>query len=244
MELLPGERIDDLQLNDLHIIQNENGFRFGMDAVLLSDFTSVRPRERIADMGTGTGIIPLLLSQKREDTTFEAFEIQPDVAQMAARSVELNGLEERIHIHAADMRSATDILGYQSMHAVTCNPPYGKAGSALTSRTEAVRVSRHETDIDIDEIVAACSGVLRNMGRLTMVFPAQRLLELCDSMRRHRLEPKRIRMVCAKVEKPPYLVLIEAMKNAKPSLLWLPPLVVYHPDGTETEEIQRIYHKL
>lgn len=244
MELLPGERIDDLQLNDLHIIQNENGFRFGMDAVLLSDFTSVRPRERIADMGTGTGIIPLLLSQKREDTTFEAFEIQPDVAQMAARSVQLNGLEERIHIHAADMRSATDILGYQSMHAVTCNPPYGKAGSALTSRTEAVRVSRHETDIDIDEIVAACSGVLRNMGRLTMVFPAQRLLELCDSMRRHRLEPKRIRMVCAKVEKPPYLVLIEAMKNAKPSLLWLPPLVVYHPDGTETEEIQRIYHKL
>ena len=244
MELLPGERIDDLQLNDLHIIQNENGFRFGMDAVLLSDFTSVRPRERIADMGTGTGIIPLLLSQKREDTIFEAFEIQPDVAQMAARSVELNGLEERIHIHAADMRSATDILGYQSMHAVTCNPPYGKAGSALTSRTEAVRVSRHETDIDIDEIVAACSGVLRNMGRLTMVFPAQRLLELCDSMRRHRLEPKRIRMVCAKVEKPPYLVLIEAMKNAKPSLLWLPPLVVYHPDGTETEEIQRIYHKL
>lgn len=244
MELLPGERIDDLQLNDLHIIQNENGFRFGMDAVLLSDFTSVKPRERIADMGTGTGIIPLLLSQKRTDTTFEAFEIQPEVAEMASRSVRLNGLEDRVHIHAADMRSATEILGYQSMHAVTCNPPYGKAGSTLTSQTEAVRVSRHETDIDIDEIVKACSAVLRNMGRLTMVFPAQRLLELCDSMRRHRLEPKRIRMVCAKVEKAPYLVLIEAMKNAKPALLWLPPLVVYHPDGTETEEIQRIYHKL
>lgn len=244
MELLPGERIDDLQLNDLHIIQNENGFRFGMDAVLLSDFTSVRPRERIADMGTGTGIIPLLLSQKREDTTFEAFEIQPEVAQMAARSIKLNGLEQRIRVHAADMRTAAEILGYQSMHAVTCNPPYGKAGSALTSHTEAVRVSRHETDIDIDEIVKACSAVLRNMGRLTMVFPAQRLLELCDSMRRHRLEPKRIRMVCAKLEKAPYLVLIEAMKNAKPALLWLPPLVVYHSDGTETEEIQRIYHKL
>jgi len=244
MELLPGERIDDLQLNGLHIIQNENGFRFGMDAVLLSDFTSVRPRERIADMGTGTVIIPLLLSQKRADATSEAFEIQPDVAEMASRSVKLNGLEERIRVHSMDMRSATDIIGYQSMHAVTCNPPYGKAGSALTSHTEAIKVSRHETEITIEDIVRSCSNVLRNMGRLTMVFPAQRMLELCDAMRRCRLEPKRIRMVCAKVEKAPYLVLVEAMKNAKPSLLWMPPLVVYHPDGTETEEIRRIYHKL
>lgn len=243
MDLFPGERIDDLQRNGLRILQNENGFRFGMDAVLLSDFTSVRPRERIADMGTGTGIIPLLLSQKRSDASFEGVEIQPEMAQMASRSVKMNGLEDRIRIHRMDMRNAKDLFGYQSMDAVTCNPPYGKAGSALTSELESVRVSRHETDITIEEIVQACSALLKNMGRLTMVFPAQRMLELCDAMRMHRLEPKRIRMVCSKAEKPPYLMLVEAMKNAKPALLWHPPLIVYHPDGSETEEIQRIYHK-
>ena len=244
MELHPGERIDDLQRNGLRIIQNENGFRFGMDAVLLSDFTSVRPHERIADLGTGTGIIPLLLSQKREDATIEAIEIQPEVADMARRSVRMNGLDSRIHVHAMDMRQAAQALGYESMHAVTCNPPYGKAGGTLTNETESIRVSRHETDITIEEIVQSCSALLKNMGRLTMVFPAQRMLELCDAMRRFRLEPKRIRMVCAKAEKPPYLLMIEAMKNAKPALLWHPPLIVYHPDGSETEEIQRIYHKI
>lgn len=155
----------------------------------------------------------------------------------------MNGLDDRICVHAMDMRTAAEKLGYESMHAVTCNPPYGKAGGTLISETESIRLSRHETDIIIEEIVHSCSSLLKNMGRLTMVFPAQRMLELCDAMRRFRLEPKRIRMVCAKAEKPPYLMMIEAMKNAKPALLWHPPLIVYHSDGSETEEIKRIYHK-
>lgn len=242
--LKPGERIDDLQRNGLRIIQNPKAFRFGMDAVLLADFTRLRPHDRIADMGTGTGILPLLLSQKEEHCIFDAFEIQPDMADMASRSVELNGLETRILVHAADMRDAWKIVGRQSMHAVVCNPPYGKRGGTLTSETSAVSIARHEAACTIEDVAASCAAVLRNLGRLHIVFPAQRMLELCDALRKSRLEPKRIRMVCAHADKPPYLVMVEAMKNAKPQLLWMPPLIVYHADGTETEEIKRIYHQI
>lgn len=243
VSLLPDERIDDLQLNHLHIIQSLNGFRFGMDAVILSDFARVRPREHVIDMGTGTGILPILMSAQREDAFFSAFEVQPQMADMAARSVQLNGLEERIRIYAEDMRNAARMLGYGCAHLVVSNPPYGKQGSTLKNSAGTVTIARHEEDINIDQWVAACAAVLRNMGRLCMVFPAQRLLELTDAFRSHRIEPKRIRMVYAKADRAPYLVLLEGMKNAKPGLLWMPPLVVYEADGRETAEIDRIYHR-
>jgi len=241
--LKPYERIDDLQRNGLRIIQNPNAFRFGMDAVLLADFTRLRPRERVADMGTGTGILPLLLSQKERTCSFEAFEWQAEMADMARRSVELNALSERIRIHASDMRKAWEVLGRESMNVVVCNPPYGKLGGTLTNETDSVLLARHETDCTIVDVCAACAAILKNHGRANLVFPAPRMLELCDALRQNRLEPKRIRMVCAHVDKPPYLVMVEAMKNARPSLLWMPPLVVYQPDGNETEEISRIYHR-
>lgn len=239
-----GERVDDLQRNGLRIIQSPSAFRFGMDAVLLSDFARLRPHDRVADLGTGTGILPLLLSQKEDTAVFEAVEIQPDMADMASRSVALNGLKDRIHVHAMDMRKAYEQFGRESMDAVVCNPPYGKKGGTLGSETSSVLIARHETDCTIEDVAASCSVLLKNHGRLSIVFPAQRMLELCDALRKCRLEPKRIRLVCAHVDKPPYLVMIEAMKNAKPQLLWMPPLVVYHADGTETEEIMRIYHRL
>lgn len=241
--LKTNERIDDLQYNGLRIIQSSEAFRFGMDAVLLADFARLRPKEKVADMGTGTGILPLLLSQKDPSCTFEAFEIQSEMAQMAARSVNLNGLQGRITVHEADMRDAWKITGREKMHAVVCNPPYGKRGGTLTSEKSGVSIARHEADCTIDDVAASCAAVLRNMGRLYIVFPAQRMLELFDALRKARLEPKKIRMVCAKVEKAPYLVMVEAMKNARPQLLWMPPLVVYHADGRETEEIRRIYHQ-
>ena len=243
VSLLPDERIDDLQLNDLHIIQSRNGFRFGMDAVILSDFARVRPREHVIDMGTGTGILPILMSAQRKDARFSAFEVQLQMADMASRSVQLNGLSDRIHIHTADMKDAAKLLGYGCAHLVVSNPPYGKQGSTLKNNTDSVTLARHEEDTGINQWVAACASVLRNMGRLCMVFPAQRLLELTDAFRNHRIEPKRIRMVYAKADRAPYLVLLEGMKNAKPGLLWMPPLVVYEPDGTETAEIDRIYHR-
>lgn len=238
-----NERVDDLQRNGLVVIQNPSAFRFGMDAVLLADFTSIRPGDRVADMGTGTGILPVLLSQKDPAARFDAFEIQEDMADMACRTMRMNGLEQRIAVHAVDMRRAVQVLGPESVDAVVCNPPYGKQGSILPSRIHALHLARHEADISLCEIVQACARVLRNHGRLSMVFPAPRMLELCDALRSHRLEPKRLRMVCAKADRAPYLVLMEAMKNARPTLAWLAPLVVYHPDGSETQELKRIYHK-
>lgn len=241
--LKPGEQIDDLQRGGLHIIQSKEGFRFGMDAVLLCDFTQVRPGDRVADMGTGTGIIPLLLSQNQNRCTIAAFEIQPEMGEMARRSVEMNGLNHRIEIHVTDMRNAKDILGYETVNAVTCNPPYFKQGAALPSQKESMLVSKHERDISLQEIVNACSAILKNQGRLTMVFPASRMLELFDALRTRRLEPKRLRMVHTKVERAPYLVLVEAVKNARPGLLLLPPLIVYDHEGKVTSEINRIYHR-
>lgn len=242
--LKSNERIDDLQYNGLKIIQHPDAFRFGMDAVLLADFVRLKPREQVADMGTGTGILPLLLSQKQESCTFNAFEIQPEMADMASRSIKLNELENRIKVFHADMRDAWKHVGREKMHAVICNPPYGKRGGTLTNDAEGVLLARHETDCTIEDVAASCSAVLRNSGRLSIVFPAQRMLELCDALRKARLEPKRIRMVCAHADKAPYLVMIEAMKNARPQLLWMPPLIVYHADGTPTDEIKRIYHQV
>ncbi len=241
--VLPHERVDDLQRNGLRMIQNPAAFCFGMDAVLLADFVTLRKGETIADLGTGTGILPVLLSQKEKTAQFHAIEIQPDMADMAGRTMELNGLAQRIQVHALDLREAPGVLGYERMDAVVCNPPYGKQGSSLPSAEPGVLVARHETDCSLREIVAAGASLLKNHGRIFLVFPSPRLLELCDALREKRLEPKRVRLVCAKASRAPYLVLLEAMKNARPGLAWLPPLVVYQEDGSETEELRRIYHQ-
>lgn len=235
------ERLDDLQNNGLRILQKPDAFCFGMDAVLLAHFARLRKRDQVADLGTGTGILPLLMSQAEPTTVFHAFEWQENMADMARRSVAINGLETRIQIHGDDLRRAPQILGYESMDAVVCNPPYGKLGSVLISRTSAQQLARQETSCTLPEIVQACAAILRNQGRLWMVFPAPRMLELFDSLRACKLEPKRLRMVCAKASKAPYLILIEAVKNAKPMLLWLPPLIVYQEDGAETAELLSIY---
>jgi len=236
----PDERLDDLQ-NGLHILQKPGAFRFGMDAVLLAHFARLRPRDRVADLGTGTGILPLLLSLAEPKASFAGWEWQTDMADMARRSVTLNGLENRIEIIADDFRNAPAVCGREVMQGVICNPPYGKRGGALISETDAHALARHESDCTLEDILRVASALLRNQGRLWMVFPAPRALELMDGLRARRLEPKRLRMGCAKASKAPYLLLIEAVKNARPMLHWLPPLVVYHEDGTETEELKAIY---
>ncbi len=238
-----GERVDDLQYQGLRLIQQPNAFCFGMDAVLLASFVTLRQRARVADMGTGTGILPVLLSAKEKTATFHAFEIQPDMAEMAARSMALNQLQQRVTVHAMDMARAADVLGHESMDVVVCNPPYGKKECTMQSENDGVRLARHEGDTDLEHVASACSAVLRTRGKLYMVFPAPRMLELMDALRKKRLEPKRLRMVCAKADRAPYLLLVEAIKNAKPQLLWLPPLIVYQPDGQPTQELDEISHR-
>lgn len=240
-EVRADERLDDLQNNVMKLLQKKHGFRFGMDSVLLKDFVRIKPGEHVADLGTGSAVLPILLSQKENSAFFHAFEWQPELADMAARSVRGNQLDGRIAIHCADLRDAAQMIGKASVHAVVCNPPYGKKDNILESPNENKRLSRQETTCTIDEILYSCASILKNLGRLYMVFPSQRLLELLDSMRRYKLEPKRLRMVCGKASKAPYLFLVEGIKNAKPMLHWLPPLIVYHEDGAETEELKQIY---
>ncbi len=237
----PGERLDDLQNGGLRILQKREGFRFGMDAVLLAHFTRLRPGDRVADMGTGTGILPLLMSTMEPTARFFAFEWQPELADMAKRSVRLNGLEERICIFGEDYRNAACRLGAACMDAVVCNPPYGKQGCANPSESASQRLSRHETECTLAETAQACAAVLKNRGRLWIVFPAERLLELADALRQSRLEPKRLRMVCVQANKAPYLALVEAVKSARPTLHWLPALIVRREDGTVTDEISTMY---
>jgi len=240
-QLREGERIDDLQRNGLRIIQRADGFRFGTDAVLLADFAGVKKGEHVADMGTGTGVLPLLLSARAQDATFDAFEIQQDVADMAARSVRLNALESRIRIHHADCREAAGIIGYERCHLVVSNPPYTRGGAGLVSPEETRALSRSDSDCPIGEWIAACGRLLKNGGRLCCVFPAPRFLELCDAMRAARIEPKRVRFVVARENAAPKLVLVEGLKGARPALHMLPMLITHDAQGNFTQEMRRIY---
>lgn len=236
-----GERLDDLQRGGLRILQWAQGFRFGTDAVLLADFAAVKKDERVCDMGTGTGVLPLLLSARAEGTTFTAFEIQLDVADMAARSVRLNGLEDRIRIVCADCRDAAGIVGHEGHDLLVTNPPYTALGAGLVSPEKTRATSRTGSDVTIEEWMIACGKLLRNGGRLCCVFPAPRFLQLCDAMRAGRVEPKRVRFVCARHDAAPKLVLLEGLKGGRPGLHMLPMLVTHDEKGEYTQEMRRIY---
>lgn len=239
--ILEGERLDDLQRNGLRILQKAEGFRFGTDAVLLADFAGVKKGEHVADVGTGTGVLPLLLSARAQGTTFDAFEIQEDVADMARRSVLINGLEERIRVHSIDCRDAAKAIGHERCQLVVTNPPYTKGGAGLVSPQESRALSRSDSDCGIGEWIAACARLLQNGGRLCCVFPAPRFLELCDAMRAARVEPKRVRFVVNRESSAPKLVLTEGLKGGRPGLHMQPMLITHDAQGNFTQEMRRIY---
>ncbi|MBR3929854.1 MAG: tRNA1(Val) (adenine(37)-N6)-methyltransferase [Clostridia bacterium] len=239
--LLEGERIDDLQYNGMKIIQKENAFRFGTDAVLLSDFALVRKNDRVADLGTGTGAIALLIAAHHETSQIDAIEIQEDMAEMAQRSVCMNHIENRVRVHCMDLRKAAKNLGYGKFDQVVCNPPYSKEGAALQSIRENQRLSRHEGDTTIGEICSSAAALLKTGGRFSVVFPAQRAFEMMCEMKKTNLAPKRIRCIQGTKNHAPRLILIDSVKNGGEQLHWLPPLILKNEDGSETEEWFRIY---
>lgn len=237
----PDEQLCDLQLNGLKIIQKQNGFRFGTDAVLLSDFTKVRKKDRVVDFGTGTGIIALLLCGHHPEITVEAVEIQEESAEMAARSVEMNALGERIKVHNMDIKDAPASLGRTAYDVVVCNPPYYDAGAGAVSSNESRLIARTETTITIDEICRCASVMLKSGGRLSVVYPARYLFNLMTAMKSSSLAPKRVRMVHADSFHAPKIVLIDAIKHGGDQLDWLPPLMLKNEDGSYSDEWHRIY---
>lgn len=236
-----NERIDDLQRGGLRVIQRADAFRFGTDAVLLADFAAPRRHDRVCDLGTGTGIIPLLLYARENTISADAVEIQPDMADMAARSMAMNGLNEKIRVLPGDLRSIRTLLPHARYDLVTCNPPYGRAGGTLLNPDASKRLARHEESCAIEDVACAAAWLLQNGGRLCCVFPAARMIELSDAMRKYRMAPKRIRMVHSRVEKAAHLCLMEGMLDARPGLIIEPPLVIYDENNAYTPELRRIY---
>lgn len=243
MELMkPGERLDELQLGGMRILQKEQGFRFGMDAVLLADFARVGAGEDAADFGTGTGILPLLLLGRGKGRHYDAFELQEDMADMAQRTMRLNGLEERVTVHALPVERANEVVRPGSLGSIVCNPPYGVPGTTLRNPSDALSLARHQREEGLSAWLTMAWRLLRGRGKLAVVYPAPRMLEMMTAMERAHLTPKRFRLVYPAADKPANLVLIEAMKDARPMLHPEPPLIVYGEDGSMTRELKRIYH--
>lgn len=236
------ERIDDLQFKGLKIIQDPRKFCFGTDAVLLSHFAGIRKGDVVADLGTGTGIIPILLAGRSEDARITGLEIQPDMADMARRSIELNDLEGRVKIVEGDIKHAPELLGRNRYTLVVSNPPYKKSGSGKVNPSDCIAVARHEILCTLEDVVEAASVLLVPYGRFAMVHQSDRLADIIWAMRKASLEPKRVQMVHPRPLKPPNLVLIEGMKHSRSHLKWLPPLYVYDENGQYTEELIEIYH--
>lgn len=239
-----NERIDDLQRKlpdgtDLKIIQNPDWFCFGIDAILLADFVDVKPNDRVMDLGTGNGIIPLLLAAKTSASHIDALEIQQEVAEMANRSVEMNGLEEKISVINADLVGYKTELQYD---AVTCNPPYKTTDTGLTNPNEKLKIARHEVCCNLHEIVKTASRLLKPSGKFALIHRPERLVDIICEMRNQKLEPKRIRYIMSYEGKSPVMVLVEGRKCAKPYIKTEPNLIVYNQDGSYTDEVLKIYN--
>lgn len=239
--LKENERIDDLQRNGYGIIQKTDGFCFGMDAVLLSGFASVKKGERVLDLGTGTGIIPLLLEAKTEGDEFFALEIQAEVADMARRSVELNGLENRIHIVEGDIREAGKIFGPSSFDVVTSNPPYMTDAHGLKNPDQLKAISRHEVLCTLEDVVREAARVLKTGGRFYMVHRPHRLVEIINRLSAHRLEVKRMKMVHPFADREANMVLLEAVKGGGSFMKMESPVIVFKEPGVYADEIREVY---
>ena len=240
--LKDGERIDDLQRNGLKIIQNKEKFCFGIDAVLLSDFAEVRKNEKLLDIGTGTGIIRILLTAKSEGLHFTGLEIQEESADMAQRSVTMNNLNEKVDIVTGDIKCALNYFERESFNVITSNPPYMIESAGEGNEDEPKTIARHEVKCTLDDVIREGSKLLKVNGRFYIVHRPFRLVEIFETFRKYHLEPKRMRMVHPFIDKEPNMVLIEAMKGAKPRLKVEKPLIVYEKPSEYTKEIYEIYN--
>ena len=239
--LKPNERIDELQRNNYKIIQDPERFCFGMDAVLLSGYARAREGDRVIDLGTGTGIIPILMEAKTKASELIGLEIQPESADMARRSVELNHLENKIQIVTGDIKQASDLFGAAVFDVVTSNPPYMTEHHGITNEKSPKAIARHELLCTLEDVIGQAAKLLRPGGSFYMVHRPFRLVDIMVLMREYHLEPKRMKLVYPYVDKDPNMVLIEALRGGRPRLTVEKPLIVYREPGVYTDEIYDIY---
>lgn len=235
-----GERVDDLQ-NGYFVIQDPKKFCFGMDAVLLSGFAKVKTGETVLDMGTGTGIIPILLRAKTQGKHFTGLEIQKECADMAGRSVSYNGLESEIDIVQGDIKEAAEIFGAASFHVVTSNPPYMIGAHGLRNPDMPKAIARHEVLCTLEDVVSQAAKLLKDRGRFYMVHRPFRLAEIMNVLTKYKLEPKRMQLVYPYIDREPNMVLIEALKGGNSRITVERPLIVYEKPGVYTKSILELY---
>lgn len=241
MDLRPGERLDDLGRGGLRIIQHPGRFPFAIDAVLLAWYATVRGRARVLDLGTGCGVVPLLLSARHPQAAITGLEIQAETAEMAARSVALNGLTERVRIDWGDYRQVGTLYGHGAFDLVTMNPPYREPSRGRLAPETSRVMARHEITGSLADAVQAAAVAAKFGGRVAVVFLAERLTDLMVELRSHKLEPKRLRLIQSRAGRPANLLLLEAVKGGGPGLTVEPPLVIYAEGQRFTAEVQAIY---
>ena len=236
-----NERLDDLCRKGYRLIQDPKLFCFGIDAVLLSDYAKVKRGERAVDLCTGNGVIPILLEAKNNGEHYSGLELQPQCADLARRSVKYNHLEDKVTIEEGDVCKASEIFGRESVEVVTVNPPYMIGDHGLKNENDALYIARHEALCTLDDILRESRKILAPKGRFYMVHRPFRLPEILAKMSAAGIEPKRMRLVYPYVDKEPNMVLVEGLKDGKPRMTVEPPLIVYHKDGSYTEELLKLY---
>lgn len=244
IQLKENERIDDLEFKNLKIIQNKEGFCFGIDSVLLADFAkNIKKGANVLDLGTGTGIISILLCGKTDLNSITGVEIQNEVAEMANRSSKLNKLEKKFKVLNDNILNLINIYDNQSFDVIVTNPPYKEKNTGITNENEKKIISRHEITATLEDFIKVSSDLLKDKGEIYMVHRPDRLVDIFSLMRNNKLEPKILRMVYSNKNKEPKLLLIKGIKNAKPFLKIEKNLYIYDGNGNYTEEIMKIYNK-
>ena len=245
IELEANERIDDLEFKNLKIIQNKDGFCFGIDSVLLSDFAkNIKKDSMVLDLGTGTGIIPILLCGKTKLKKVTGIELQEEVAKMAKKSIKLNNLEDKFNVINENILNLNKIYENQTFDVIVSTPPYKKKDTGITNENEKKIISRHEISASLEDFIKISKDLLKDKGEFYMVHRPERLVDIFELMRKYKIEPKILKMVYSYKNKEPKLILIKGVKNAKPFLKVESNLYIYEDTGKYTKEILKIYNKI
>jgi tRNA1Val (adenine37-N6)-methyltransferase len=242
--LKEDETIDDLQLGGIYVIQKKNAFRFGVDAVLLANFARVKRGMSVIDLCSGTGIIPFILAGKTEASHITGLEIQVEMVEMANRSVKYNKLTDKINFINGDLKDTALLKEIPRAEIVTVNPPYKLINSGIINPNDKSAIARHEICCTLEDVIIACRMLLKDNGRMYMVHRPERLADILCLMRKHKIEPKTIRMIHPNMNKAPNIVLIEGQRDGGAFLKWEKPLYIYKDEGGYTEEIEKIYGRI
>lgn len=244
MKINDDERIDDLEINNLKIIQKKDGFCFGIDSVLLSDFAKdIKRGSKVIDLGTGTGILSILLCVKTDLNTIIGVELQEEMAEMAKRSSQLNNLQDKFKIINSDIKDLKDLLPQNEFDAIIMNPPYMELNTGKINCNEKKLISRHEITASLEDFIKVSRNLLKDKGCIYMVHRPNRLIDVCSLLRKYKLEPKILRLIYPKEESEANLFLIKAVKNGGKFLKVYKPLYIYKNNGEYTDEILKIYNK-